>query len=226
MTAVFLRKKQWWYLALCQFVAGVIIICLAYALMLNYANSVWIGKSFYFLVTENAHIDASTHEIRLDGGAGYLLEYEGSTYVAWAVYFNEEDGDSVQAGLTSPTRLLKFDVSYLSFKTRNTKKKKDVIKDALNSFYGCIDVLGQVIERLDQGLTQQACGRILNTLKREYVYMYNAYQEAYPQFSQACKNMQSAIECILSKTIYGKDLRYLLCSACDAYIRLASVFTL
>ena len=226
MSAVFLRKKQWWYIALSQLLAGFIGACMCYAVMVNYASLVWIGKSFYFLVSQNMHLEASCHTTRLDGGAGYLLDYEGVSYVAWSVYFNEVDGLTVQSGLASATHLLKLDVSYLSFKTRADKKKKTVALGALNSFYGCIDVLSQGIEMLDQGLTQQACARLLSLLSRTYTYMRETYRESYPQLSKACDGLQTALANMLTRTIYGKDLRYLLCSACDAYIRLTSVFTL
>ena len=226
MSAVFLRKKQWWYIALSQILAGILGSCMCYAVMLNYANAVWLGKSFYFLVSEDTHIDASSHETRLDGGAGYLLEYEGDTYVAWSVYFNEADGIAVQAGLIEPSKLVKMDVSYLYFKKRADKKNRKMIEGALNSFYGCIDVLSQGLSMLDQGLTQQACKRLLTFLSKEYAYMGEAYRESYPSFSRTCETMKTRLSDILNKPIYGRDLRYILCGACDAYIRLASVFSL
>ena len=226
MSAVFLRKKQWWYIALSQILAAIIGVCMCYAVMLNYANAVWLGKSFYFLVSGNTHVDAGTHETRLNGGAGYLLEYEGNAYVAWSVYFNEADGLAVQTGILEPSKLVKRGVSYLYFKKRADKKNRKIIEGALNSFYGCMDVLSQGVSMLDQGLTQQSCKRLLTLLNKEYAYMGEVYRECYPSFSIVCETMKTMLSDILNKPIYGKDLRYLLCSACDAYIRLASVFSL
>ena len=211
---------------LSQILAGFIGLCMCFAVMVSYATPIWLGKSFYFLVSENENIEVSTHETRLDGGAGYLLDYEGESYVAWSVYFQEETGLSVQAGLTETSKLLKVDVSYLYFKNRTDKKKKKVVEGALNSLYGCIDVLSQGLTRLDQGMTQEACKRILRLLYKEIAYMREIYRESYPEFSKVCAGMQTSLSDILTETIYGKDLRYLLCGACDAYIRLASVFSL
>ena len=194
--------------------------------MLQYTSLVWVGKSFYFLVSNDTHIDVSTHETRLDGGAGYLLEYEGTSYVAWSVYFNEADGVAIQTGLNESSKLLKLDVSCLCFKTRLEKKMQKEIQGALNSFYGCIDVLSQGVAKLDQGMTQEACKRVLEALYKEYSYLKKVYAENYPQFAKVCDGMQTALSNLFTKPIYGKDLRYLLCGACDAYIRLASIFAL
>ena len=209
-----------------QFGQLLALALISIALALNYATSVWVGKSFYFVVSENTHVDVTTHETRLDGGAGYLFDYEGNAYVVWSVYFKEADGMAVQVGISEPTMLIKADVSCLHFKTREQKRKKNLFKGALDSFYGCIDVLSQGIAKLDNGLTQQACKRILSLLQKEFLYMATTYRESYPQFSNVCADIQTSIEALLKETVYNKDLRYLLCSACDAYIRLSSAFSL
>ena len=226
MRTDFFVGKSWFTIVLSQLLAGFIGVCMCYAVMINYAAATWIGKSFYFLVSENTHLEVSIHETRLDGGAGYLFDFGGEEYVAWSVYFKEEDGIAVQAGISERTRLLKVDISHLYFKTRLDKLRRNEIEGALNSFYGCIDVLAQGLAKLDQGLTQEACKRVLSLLNKEYAYMGEIYRESYPQFSEVCASMHSALTELLTKTIYGKDLRYLLCGACDAYIRLATAFTL
>ena len=68
--------------------------------------------------------------------------------------------------------------------------------------------------------------KILRLLYKEVSYMRTVYQENYPELSKVCTGMQTSLSDVLAKTIYGKDLRYILCGACDAYIRLASVFSL
>ena len=153
-------------------------------------------------------------------------EYDGNKYVAWSVYFKETDGAAVQAGIVEPTQLLKVNISHLYLKTRADKKRKNIIQGALNSFYGCIDVLSQGIARLEQGLTQDACARILNNLQKQFGYLRKTYQEQYSDFSEVCATMQTMLSETLGKTIYCKDLRYILCSACDAYIRLSGAFSL
>ena len=226
MTAVFLRKKRWIYIAFSQILAGFMLICMCYAGLISSAKTLWVGKSFYFLVSNDTNVEAGSYEARLDGGAGYLLDFADDSYIVWSVYLNETDGTTVQAGLVDSTQLLKVSVSHLYFKTRADKQRSALIQGALNSFYGCIEVLSQGLTRLDQGMTQQACKRILADLNKKYIYMTNVYRESYPQFSAACQKIQTGLSDMLSKTILGKDVRYLLCSACDAYIRLASVFSL
>ena len=226
MTADFFDKKRWLYIVLSQCLAVFIGACMCYAVKIKYATPVWVGKSFYFLVSQDTHIDASTHEIRLDGGAGYLLDYDGRSYVTWSVYLQQADGMAVQAGLNETTQLLKVDVSYLYFKTREEKRRKKDVQGALNSFYGCISVLSQTIEKLEKGLTQNACGGILSNLEKHFSYLHKTYREGYLEFSDTCASIQSMLADVRSKIIYGKDLRYILCGACDAYIRLASKFFL
>lgn len=226
MSAVFFCKRRWLYIACCQLLAGVVVLCGFYALTFKYASVVWVGKSFYFVVSEDSHIEVGAYESRLDGGAGYLLEYEGSEYVAWSVYLKEETGIAVQANIDTATKLIKKEVSHLYFKSFEDKKRKRIVQSALNNFYGCIDILSQVLSRLDQGLTQGAVNGLLTTLQKQISYLGKNYQDAYPQFSKVCADVQASLEEIMNKAIYGKDLRYLLCGMCDAYIHLASIYTL
>lgn len=226
MTADFFTKKRWFYVVSYALLLVFMGVCMCYTTMLKRALPVWVGKSFYFLVSENTHIDVGAYETRLDGGAGYLLHFEGKDYVVLSVYFNETDGMAVQVGISEPTKLLQWNIPYLYLKTRTEKRKKEVIQGALNSFYGCIDILSQGIAKLEQGLTQQSCRRILTLLNKKYTYMQEVYKERYPPFSKVCANIQTEIEKLLSTTIYCKDLRYILCKACDAYIGLATFFSL
>ncbi len=226
MSAVFFSKRRWFYIACCQLLAGFFIICTCYAVVIRRASVVWVGKSFYFLISEEAHIEVGAYESRLDGGAGYLLEYEGHEYIAWSVYLKEEDGATVQANIGEPTKLIKRDVSHLYFKTLSDKKRKRTIQSALSTLYGCIDVLSQTISRLDQGFTQEDIRHILATLQKQVSYLGKSNQDSYPQFFRVCAGVQTSLEEIMNNTIYSRDLRYLLCGICDAYIRLAAKYAL
>ena len=224
--ADFFMKKRWLYIGISQLFASFVLLCLLQAVYLTRASEVWLGKSFYFLVSQNEHIEVSTHETRLNGGAGYLLDYEGKEYVVLAVYLNETDGQTVQASLVDKTELLQINVDRLYFKGKEKKKKRTVYEGALNSLYGCLEVLSQGISRLDRGMTQEACRRILSTLSKQFSYMASAYKESYPHFSNVCAVIQAKLEELMGETVYGKDLRYLLCDACTAYIRLTMQFAL
>ena len=62
-------------------------------------EKIHINKEFYFLVSTSTHIQASTHYVEWNGGAGYLLENSGRTYVVYSVYTKKEDGLAVQTAL-------------------------------------------------------------------------------------------------------------------------------
>lgn len=225
MTTNFFTKKRWLYIGLSQLLACFVLICLLYSVYLNQVSTVWVGKSFYFLVSENEHVEVATHEAHLDGGAGYLLEHDGKEYIAWAVYLNDADGKAVQTTVEEKTQILKKNVEYLCFKGKK-KKEKSVYQGALNTLYGCIEVLSQGISRLDHGGTQQACKRILSVLERQFSYLATTYQNSYPAFSNVCANVHKQLQNILNDTVYGKDLRYVLCGVSEEYIRLSADFSI
>ena len=88
--------------------------CLLYAGILHSVKRVYLGKSFYFLVCITEHIEANALEVRLDGGAGFLLE-EG---VALAVYLTADEGALVEASLLEQGEsvfLLQRKAEYLYF---------------------------------------------------------------------------------------------------------------
>ena len=183
-----------------------------------------MGKKFYFLISTNEHVEASTYEARLDGGAGYVLESEGNVYVAIAVYFREEDAKAVGC-VGEGIGWIEKEVGYLYFKG-NTKKKQQVYLEAFNNLYGCVEVLSQVVNKLDYGMTQEVCQGILNMLIRQLNYLANFYQRSYPAFSKKCETLQKQLEDIVADTVFCKDLRYVLCGMCEGYISLSSQFSI
>ena len=226
MATNFFTKKRWVYIGISQLLACFLLIFLLYAVYLNGATSVWFGKNFYFLVSKNARIEVATHETRLEGGAGYLLQDEGAEYIVWSVYLNEAEGKTVHASLSEDTQLVKKPVTYLYFKGKD-KERMQTVQSALNCLYGCIDVLSQGISQLSHGGTQEACRRFLGILEKQFSYLETAYQNNYPHFSNVCANVHKQLESILKeKTIFAKDLRYVLCGACEDYIHLSAEFSI
>lgn len=224
MTTDFYIKRRCFALFTCIMVFTVAVLC-SYAYSLTHAQFVRVNKSFYFLVSTDTHIESTTHMIRLDGGAGYLLMEDDTCYTAYSVYLNGDIGLSAQEGLQEETMLVEKNVGYLIFKGKN-KLASNLYQGALNALYGCIDVLSQSIDLLENGGIQQTCKRILTVLERQFAYMASEYQASYPAFSSVCKGLQVELSKLAEKIVLCKDLRYVLCAACDGYIQLTKEFSL
>lgn len=224
MTTVFFVKKLLYRLCI-GILLGIVFTVLSYTVYLAQEKTVWVGKGFYFLVSADVHIEAATHSARLDGGAGYLLENKGETYVAYSVYLNEADVKAVQQNIDADIALIKRKIGTLSFKGKEKRKEKLYI-GAFNTLYNCIEIISKSISMLERGATQEACKRILFLLERQFGYMASTYQENYASFSNVCANIQKSINALLENTVFCKDLRYVLCEACEGYIQLASQFSL
>ena len=206
-----------------------VLISGLYAYSITTVKSVSVGKKFYFLISESTHIEASTHFVSQNGGAGYLLEENQREYVAFSVYLNEEQGQNVLS-LMKPegeqTALLTLTSSNLYFKTHKQKANAEVIKGAFSSLYGCIEVLNKEIVRLDKGATQQSSKQVLKLLQRQFGYMEKKYKNSFPKFSQVCKEGSGQLIKIISDIVYVGDLRYLECSLCVSFVDLTKNFSL
>lgn len=226
MQTDFFMKKRWIYLGISQLLAAFVLITLVYAAFLSRAEAIWVGKSFYFLVSKTDHIEAGAYDAKLDGGAGYLLEYEGREYVVLAVYLNGEDGRAVHAANGEDTKLLQMHIDKLFFKSCAEKKKAPLYQGALECLYGCMEVLGLEIDRLDDGATQQSSIQTLGILLKQLRYLALEYQESFSPCAKVCASAGESLNALLNDTVYAKDLRYLLCELSTGYIRLASSFSL
>ena len=202
---------------------------MVYAVRLLSLESVYLGKNFYFLVRQTEHVQAGAYDVRLDGGAGYLLEHDGKEYVVFAVYLREEDGMSVQTGLAKQgeeTRLLQATAERLYFKRNKDKKNASLYVGALRVLDGFIQVLSEEIARLDKGATQQSVKRILETLARQMEYEKKGHEERYPAYANLCKSAQETLTASICDTVYTNDLRYTLCELAVGYLDLAKEFAL
>ncbi len=224
MQTDFFRKKIY-FVILASLLALFITLTAIYAAFLSQAESLWLGKSFYFLVSNTEHVEAGAYDVQLSGGAGYLLDHNERAYVALAVYLKEEEGISVQGGMDHTT-LLQINVDKLYFKTLKQKKNKPLYQGALDCLYGCMEVLGLEIKRLDNGATQQSSMHTLSILLKQLCYLAKAYREDFSACADVCKYASEQLDALLSNIIYVKDLRYLLCDLTSGYIQLASHFSL
>ncbi len=222
-------KKSWKRLCVLLALCMLVFSCMAYAVLLKRAESVYLGKSFYFLVHKTEHIEAGAYDVRLDGGAGYLLEYDGKEYVAFAVYLSERDGISVQTGLAEQgedTRLLTMTAERMYFKKRKDKKNASLYTGALSVLYGFIQILSEEIARLDKGATQQSSKRILEILARQMGYEKDKYKDSCPAYASLCNGAEESLLASINDTVYANDLRYTLCELSMGYLDLAKAFAL
>ncbi len=208
----------------CAFAIGVVAFGVFYGGYLSRAKEVEKQKSFYFLLSGDSRVEVSAEFIKLEGGAGYLLEEPDGRYVALAVYLTEEEGLAVQESLQEPTVLCRKGVSTLYFKGKE-KKNTSLYLNALRTLEGYISVLSECINRLEKGGTQESCKRLLAILQRQFAYAEGEYEE-YPAFSQACGEWSGRLKGLCEETVYAQELRYLLCGQVEKYLQLCEEFSL
>lgn len=225
MQTDFFRKKSWIAAVGCLLVLFV-FFTVVYAAFLGRAQSVWLGQSFYFLLSNAEHVEAGAYDAQFNGGAGYLLEYGGNEYVVLSVYMKEEEGIAVQNSMADKAEILQIDVGRLYFKTCEEKRRATLYQSALNCLHGCMEVLDEEINRLARGATQQSALRILGILWRQLEYLSTAYEESFPKYAQVCKCASEQLNDLLSDIVYVKDLRYLLCDLTKDYIQICADFSL
>ena len=226
MFAEFFCKKRMGCLA-CTVAIAVFSICIGYAHSFLMIKSIEINEEFYFLISDDTHIEASAELVKWDGGAGYLLEEGGTRYVAITVFMDRASAEIVQQRLLTNgqrTSLLKRGTQKLYFKGKE-KEKRELYVSALNLFKNYLVLLEDCITKLENGMTQEACKRILKTIERQFRCAQNLYA-GYVAFKEVCGNTINDIVEICTHTVYLKDLRYLLCWQAEKYIQLCDSFAL
>ena len=203
------------------------LVCVVYAYAFTRVKSIVIDASFYFLVSDDTRVEAGAEFVKWDGGAGYLLEHDNARYVAFTVFLDEEKGEAVRKALEVKGKgvsLLQKGAKTLYFKGRK-KSKTGLYISALRLFKSYIILLNDCIGRLESGMTQEACKRILKTLTRQFQHSAKAYND-YTAFAKVCMQSKVDLEHICQKTVYLKDLRFLLCWQAEKYVELCQAFSL
>ncbi len=201
-------------------------ICI-YAFSISRAQTVEIGKYFYFLVSDDERVEVGAEFAKLNGGAGYLISYGNSEYVALSVYLDRAEGENVQDILAcngEKTYLLTQGTQTLYFKGKQ-KKKSDFYINALRTLESYMSVLNDCISRLEKGMTQEKCKRILTLLKKQFAFSSSTYAE-YPSYAVICGKSAQELNNICASTVFLKDLRYLLCWQVEKYVQLCAEFSL
>lgn len=208
------------------FLSVSLLLCYAvYAIFLSRIEKVELERTFYFLISDSTHIEASTHAALSQGGAGYLLNYGKEDYVAYSVYFNEEDAESVCANV-SDTSIVKKVSGTLYLKNKKDKQNSRIYKNALDNLYEVIKVLNEWTTTLERGMTQQAIKRELRVLSSHCKCLYKTYADGFPPCAKLFERAGVELEKISSDTVYASKLRYILCELSDGYVDITSVFSL
>lgn len=226
MSANFFNKKRIMRL-ISIFCTLFIFFCIWLAFFIMQARKTIINTSFYFLVSKDMRVEASAELMKWEGGAGYLMKRGDKQYVAYTVFTDKVEGETVQRrlGLSGKeTLLLQTKVEALYFKGKK-KKKASLYISALELFRSYIDILKECITRLENGMTQEACKRILNVLMMQFHYAKNCYNE-YIEYSKLCQKSSEDLQYLCRNTVYLKDLHYLLCWQAEKYVELCSAFSL
>ena len=223
MRAGFLFKKLVLWVVVFAF-TNVCAIGSFYAL---YTTKIHMKTEFHFLVSEEKSVAAGVEFAKLEGGAGYILRYNGKDYVVLSVYLSEKDASFVQEALSNQNRQTSLIcLSFTSLYFRGTQQRKvGVYVGALQTFYECLSILERNIERLESGMTQEKCRAVLLELKRQFSYMYEIYANVYPDFAVLCGKLVGELQNIVEDIVYASRLRYILCDAVDGYLRLSKEFS-
>ena len=223
MTTVFYKRISKIGLAI---IALFFVLTGGYAYAIKTAEIVPVFRSYYFLVSTSTHIQASTQQTLLSGGAGYPLEKDGDIFVTIAVYSSENSARRAQGNLSEETQIIELAVDKLYFKGIKKKRTAKAIISAFSCLDDCIEVLEGEIVRLDDGATQNSSKRVLRTLSRQFSFLSQRYEETLPAFSTVFMNANAQIERISSGIVYASKLRYLLCDLCFSFVKLGEEFSL
>ncbi len=229
MTTDFFRKKR--YLRPLFYAVALLftVATLLYAYALTGVKTVDVYKYFHFLVSASTHIEASTHQVSLDGGAGYALRRAEREYVAYHVYMQSTDGERALKAVSlqgEEVELVSVGVEKLYLKTREEKRNAQTLLDGMELLYAYIRILSDEIARLDGGATQESSKRVLNELSNQLSYAEKAYAERFSGLSSVCSALAQGLNERTEGIVYTQDLRYLLCESCVAYVGLGEEYAL
>ena len=200
-----------------------------YAYLLSHAESIYVGKNFYFIISRAAHSEVGIFQTQFDGGAGYVLTMENEECVVISVYLNETEGRAVHSVLTNTgvdCEIRAVSVEALYFKTEEEKNNKAAYIGAFRCLYQYALLLEKEISRLVKGGTQQSCKEFLVILSKQFDYLSSRYCALYKGFAAYCQKIADDLAGKAEKTVYASELRYMLCDLCVHYVDFAGAFAL
>jgi hypothetical protein len=185
-------------------------------------------RCFYYVVANSPHVQASTYTVELEGGAGYPVENNGTYYAAYAVYFSMDKAKEVALNLKNMGNAVKIVESgeqTLYFKSREEKRAKGKIINALDNLYACMLRLQGEIERLERGATQSSSKNKILSIVETMRFLAGA-NSGIGEYAQTCSVSAERLEGYARGVILAKDLRFELCKWSELYVRTCEIFYL
>ncbi len=205
------------------------VFCLVYAFSLTKTHAVRVGANVYFVVSKTESASVGAELMKLDGGAGYLLVDDEQEYAVWSVYFNEEDGKSLQTrlqerGLESELVFLGTDTLY--FQSLSEKKSEKATIELLNVVKSCMQILNETISRLERGMTQQKTKNLISILSKQLAFAGRKYALTTGDLASVCQESAKRLDVAREGTVYSDKLTYELCFLADGYLSSCKRFAL
>lgn len=227
MSTEFFYKKA----KFCAFLSAVLftVFCLLYAFSLTKAHAVRVDANVYFVVSKNESASVGAELMKLDGGAGYLLADGEEEYAVWSVYFNEEDGKSLQNRLQEKgleSELVFFSMDTLYFQTLGEKKGEKATIELLGVVKSCMQILNQTISRLERGMTQQKTKSLLSILSKQLAFAGRKYAHTTGDLASVCQESAKRLDVVREGMVYSDKLTYELCFLADGYLSSCKRFVL
>ncbi len=228
MSANFFKKRT---IAVALFATATLFTfsCVFYSWSFYQVDVYNVSKSFYFLVVDEVHIQASTAEIQYDGGAGFLLDYDDKEYLALSVYMKNSEAEQAKLAIVNKytgAKIIQLNSGNLHMKNRTQKNQANKIIGALESTYGNMQVLNGEIARLANGATQSSSKRILLHIADNLHYLEQENRDIFPALSTVCAQTLQNLEEYTKDIVYAKNLRFLLCEWSVAYMQLSEEYSL
>lgn len=228
MTADFFRKKR---LAFASVLSALIVgLGFFYAGWIRDASFAERNEVFYFLVSNEEHVQASAENAYLSGGAGYVLTSGENVCAAYACYFTESGAERAQKNLADrnlSASILRAGGATLYFRFKREKANAKNIEAAFNAAYSCARILGDLADGAETGVyTQEALKELLGETNRVIGALSDSSSSYAPALSAAFSDTRRKIEEISGGIVFAKDIRYAQLRLCDGYLLAARELSL
>lgn len=202
-----------------------------YARVLLTAEVADLGRTFYFLVSEEENVPASAQAVYLGGGAGYAMKRNGTDYAVLSCYFAESEAKRVKNNLENKkmsTAIVKESGGILYFKKRSEKQNAEKIAGCFRTMSGCIDLLYDISNYAETGTyTQRKLKQALSSVSGVLSCLAKENRGGLFTDISACSAAAAGgIDEITRGIVYAKDVRYLQVFLADSYLMLAAKFSL
>lgn len=225
MRAGFLRKL---FGLLCVLSAISVFMTIAFAVFYANRRTVSVLERFYFLVSTEENVPASSINAYLSGGAGYVMRYGGKEYAVLSVYFSPVEAENVakRVSKTCSVAVLPVEAGKLYLTRRADKRRTGEIVGFFKTLREGIRVVSEIAIRAEKGERQSVLKSLLSNVQ-------SVIERLFVQSEKYGKGLSTLLErgatevCFTDgEIVYSKDVRFLQALLCDAYLQAANNFLL